>query len=100
MQVRELVDQLAQLRTEIRGKLILQTMIVDSRKDGAIVNHSDERLAELVEAVQEIDPAHIQIYTVDREPAEPHVVPVDHVELDRIAKTLALALGEDRVHVY
>jgi wyosine [tRNA(Phe)-imidazoG37] synthetase (radical SAM superfamily) len=100
MKVRKLVDQLAQLRTEIGGKLILQTLIVDSRKDGAIANHSEERLAELVEAVQEIDPAHVQIYTVDRAPAEPHVVHVDRVKLDRVAKTLALTLGENRVHVY
>ena len=100
MKVRKLVDQLTQLRTEIGAKLILQTMIVDSRKDGTIANHSEERIAELAEAIQKIDPARMQIYTVDREPAEPHVVQVDRVKLDRIAKTLALTLGEDRVHVY
>jgi wyosine [tRNA(Phe)-imidazoG37] synthetase (radical SAM superfamily) len=100
MNVRNLVDQLSKLRSEIGAKLILQTIIVDSRKDRGIANHSEERFAELVEAVQEINPAHVQIYTVDREPAEPHVVPVDRVKLDSVAKTLALTLGEDRVHVY
>jgi wyosine [tRNA(Phe)-imidazoG37] synthetase (radical SAM superfamily) len=100
MRVRTLVDQLTQLRTEIGAKLVLQTMIVDSRKDRVIVNHTEERLAELIEAVQEIDPAQVQLYTVDREPAEPHIVPVDRVRLNRIARTFTLTLGEDRVQVY
>jgi len=98
--VREIVKSLKQLRKEIGSKLTLQTMIVDSKSDQAIVNYDDGKLAKLADAVQEIAPALIQIYTLDRPPAKPHVIQVDRAKLEHAAKTLAPKLGEDRVHVY
>jgi wyosine [tRNA(Phe)-imidazoG37] synthetase (radical SAM superfamily) len=100
IQVREIVKSLKQLRKEIGAKLILQTMIVDSQLDETILNYHDEKLAKLADAVQEIAPALIQIYSLDRKPAEPHIIQVDRAKLEHVARALAQKLGEDRVHVY
>jgi len=100
MNVRDIVQQLKQLRKEIGDKLILQTMIVDSQLDRALINYGEGRLTTLVKAFQEIDPSLIQIYTLDRRPAEPSVLQVDHATLNHIAQTIAVTLGNDRIRVY
>lgn len=100
MNVREIVKQLKQLRKESGDKLTLQTMIVDSPLDGVAANYGGERLAKLVDAFQEIDPSLIQIYTLDRKPAELYIIQVSRAKLDHVAKAIALKLGEDRIHVY
>jgi wyosine [tRNA(Phe)-imidazoG37] synthetase (radical SAM superfamily) len=99
-QVREIVKSLKQLRKEIGAKLTLQTMIVDSQLDETTVNYHDGKLTKLADAAQEIAPASVQIYTLDRKPAEPHIIHVDRAKLEYVARILAQKLGEDRVHVY
>jgi wyosine [tRNA(Phe)-imidazoG37] synthetase (radical SAM superfamily) len=100
MNVREVVKQLKQLRKEIGDKLTLQTMIVDSPLDGVVANYGENKLAKLVDAFQEIDPSRIQIYTLDRKPAEPYIVQVNRAKLDHVAQAIALKLNEDRIRVY
>jgi wyosine [tRNA(Phe)-imidazoG37] synthetase (radical SAM superfamily) len=100
MNVGDIVQQLKQLRKEIGKRLILQTMIVDSQRDRALKNYGEGRLAALGNAFQEIDPSLIQIYTLDRRPAEPYVLQVDHVKLNHVAQTIARKLGNDRIRVY
>jgi len=100
MKVNEIVKLLKLLRKEIGDRLILQTMIVDSRLDKVVANYGEGRLARLVDAVQEIDPALIQIYTLDRKPAESHVIQVSRAKLEQVARTIALELGKNRVRLY
>jgi len=100
MKVDEIVELLKQLRKEIGDRLILQTMLVDSRLDKVAANCGEERLTRLVDAVQEIDPALIQIYTLDRKPAESHIIQVNRAKLEQVTRTIALELCKNRVQVY
>jgi wyosine [tRNA(Phe)-imidazoG37] synthetase (radical SAM superfamily) len=100
MNVREIVKQLKQLRKEIGDKLTMQTMFIGSPLDGVVVNYGEKKLAKLVDAFQEIDPSLIQIYTLDRKPAEPYIIQVNRAKIDHVAKIIALKLGEDRIRVY
>lgn len=100
MKVREIVKSLIKLRNEIGNKLILQIMIIDSRMDNAVANYRGGRLTRLVNAIQEINPAHIQIYSLDRKPNDQHILQVNRFKLNQVAQAIALKLGKDRVHIY
>lgn len=100
MNVKKIVKQLKQLRKEIGDKLILQTMIVGSSLDEVVANFREGGLVKLVDAFQEIDPSVIQIYTLDRKPAESYIIQVNRAKLDNVAKAIALKLDEDRIRVY
>ena len=100
MKVWEIVKLLKQLRGEIGDKLILQSIIVDSRLNKAVANYRGRSLAKLVDAFLEIDPTLIQIYTLDRRPVESHINQVNRAKLEQVARAITVKLGEDRVRVY
>ena len=56
MKVDEIVKLLKQMRKEIGDRLILQTIIVNSRLDKVASNYGEEKIAKLVDAFQEINP--------------------------------------------
>ena len=100
MKVKDIVDRLKSLRMAVGERLAIQVMVIDSMQDRSVVNHDEAKIAGLSEAILEIDPDYVQIYSLDRDPAVPYISKVDRLEMDRIANGLTRKLGIGRVKVY
>ncbi len=100
IQVSDIVKSLKQLQREIGSKLILQTMLVGSRTNKAAVNYEEKKLVKLAEAIYDIAPSKVQIYTLDRKPAESYLSRVSRANLENAASIIANKLGRDRVQIY
>jgi wyosine [tRNA(Phe)-imidazoG37] synthetase (radical SAM superfamily) len=66
------------------SRAILQCMFVNGRVD----NTTPEEVSALVEAVRAIGPNHVQIYTLDRGPADLELCPVPPERLEAIAAAI------------
>lgn len=82
--VREIVDGIKKLKD-----CVLQTMFVRGRMD----NTGDADVEDWMRVVGEIHPRSVQIYSLDRVPADPKLQPVDRATLERIAKNLTDRTG-------
>ncbi len=77
-----------QLKT-FQGHLIIQTMFMKGTHDGISVdNTSDRYVLPWIEAVKQIAPRQVMIYTIARETPDQHLEKATHEELDRIATLL------------
>jgi wyosine [tRNA(Phe)-imidazoG37] synthetase (radical SAM superfamily) len=75
-----------------QGKLIIQTMFVKGEFDGRpIDNTSPADVACLIEALHEIKPASVMVYTIDRETPAKKLQKVSAEELNRIATQIRKA---------
>lgn len=84
----KLISQLCRFK----GNLIIQTMFLKGEVDGAdIDNTTPEEIAGWLEALKQINPKQVMIYTIDRETPLHSLRKVSKEELDRIA---ALAANE------
>lgn len=71
------------------GKAVIQTMFLKGEVDGVDVNNTvEEYVAPWIEAVKEIAPREVMIYTIDRETPQKGLIKATHEELDRIVKKL------------
>ena len=71
------------------GKAVIQTMFLKGEVDGVDVNNTvEEYVAPWIEAVKEIAPREVMIYTIDRETPQKGLIKATHEELDRIVKRL------------
>ena len=71
------------------GKAVIQTMFLKGEVDGVDVNNTvEEYVAPWIEAVKEIAPREVMIYTIDRETPQKGLIKATHEELDRIVKGL------------
>lgn len=69
-----------------KGNCIIQTMFLKGSYKGMDVNNtSDKFVLPWLEAVKEIAPRQVMIYTVDRETPDHDLLKATHEELDRIA---------------
>ncbi|MBR1400110.1 MAG: radical SAM protein [Prevotella sp.] len=67
------------------GHLIIQTMFMKGTFNGENVdNTGDEYVEPWIEAVKDIRPQQVMIYTIDRETPAHHLMKVSHQELDAI----------------
>lgn len=83
--VREIIGYMK----EFRGKAVIQTMFLKGEVDGVdIDNTGEEYVAPWIEAVKEIAPREVMIYTIDRETPQKGLIKATHEELDRIVKRL------------
>ena len=74
------------------GKAVIQTMFLKGEVDGVDVNNTvEEYVAPWIEAVKEIAPRDVMIYTIDRETPQKGLIKATHAELDRIVKRLTEA---------
>ena len=70
-----------------KGNLIIQTMFMKGESQGKSVdNTTDEYVLPWLEAVKEIAPRQVMIYTIDRETPDHDLKKAAHEELDRIAE--------------
>ena len=77
-----LLEQLKQFN----GNLIIQTMFLKGEFEGQSVNNmSEEEVAGWLQALQEIAPKQVMIYTIDRETPAQGLLKATHEELDGIA---------------
>lgn len=75
------------------GHVIIQTMFLKGRSGGEDVNNTgDEYVLPWLEAVKEIAPIEVMIYTIDRETPDPDLVKATHEELDSI-RDRVIAMG-------
>lgn len=71
------------------GKAVIQTLFLKGEVDGVDVNNTvEEYVAPWIEAVKEIAPREVMIYTIDRETPQKGLIKATHEELDRIVKKL------------
>lgn len=86
--VREIIGYMK----KFRGKAVIQTMFLKGEVDGIDVNNTvEEYVAPWIEAVKEIAPREVMIYTIDRETPQKGLIKATHEELDRIVKRLTEA---------
>ena len=86
--VREIIGYMK----EFRGKAVIQTMFLKGEVDGVdIDNTGEEYVAPWIEAVKEIAPREVMIYTIDRETPQKGLLKATPDELDRIVGRLAEA---------
>lgn len=84
--VREIIGYMK----KFRGKAVIQTMFLKGEVDGVDVNNTgEEYVAPWIEAVKEIAPREVMIYTIDRETPQKGLLKATPDELDRIVKRLA-----------
>ena len=77
-----LLEQLKQFK----GNLIIQTMFLKGEFEGQSVNNmTEEEVAGWLQALQEIAPKQVMIYTIDRETPAQGLLKATHEELDGIA---------------
>lgn len=84
--VREIIGYMK----KFRGKAVIQTMFLKGEVDGVDVNNTgEEYVAPWIEAVKEIAPREVMIYTIDRETPQKGLLKATPDELDRIVGRLA-----------
>lgn len=74
----------------MNGKLIIQTMFLKGRSAAGeeMDNTGDDFVLPWIEAVKEIAPRSVMIYTIDRETPDQNLQKATHEELDRIVSLL------------
>ncbi|MDE6819591.1 MAG: radical SAM protein [Bacteroides acidifaciens] len=83
------VKKIIEKMKEFEGNCIVQTMFLKGSYQGKDVdNTSDKYVLPWIEAVKEIAPRQVMIYTIDRETPDHNLQKATHEELDRIVALL------------
>ena len=83
--VRKIIEKMK----EFKGNCIIQTMFLKGSYLGKDMNNtSDEFVLPWLEAVKEIAPSQVMIYTIDRETPDHDLQKATHEELDRIVELI------------
>ena len=83
------VKKIIERMKEFEGNCIVQTMFLKGSYQGKNVdNTSDKYVLPWIEAVKEIAPRQVMIYTIDRETPDHNLQKATHEELDRIVALL------------
>ena len=83
------VKKIIEKMKEFKGNCIVQTMCLKGSYQGKDVdNTSDKYVLPWIEAVKEIAPRQVMIYTIDRETPDHDLQKATHEELDRIVALL------------
>ena len=83
--VRKIIEKMK----EFKGNCIVQTMFLKGGYQGKDMNNtSDKYVLPWIEAVKEIAPRQVMIYTIDRETPDHDLQKATHEELDRIVALL------------
>ena len=81
----ELIRQLCRFN----GRLIIQTMFLRGIRDGIVIdNTGDEEIAAWMEALKQINPRKVMIYTINRETPVKTLLKIPPSELETIAERL------------
>ena len=89
------VNQVIERLKAFNGHVIIQSMFMQGNCNGEDVdNTGDEYVQPWLEAIKEIQPRQVMIYTIDRETPTQGLLKATHEQLDRIA-ALVRAEGID-----
>lgn len=81
------VAQIIEGLKSFRGNCIIQTMFLKGSHEGKDMdNTTDAYVLPWLEAVKEVAPRQVMIYTIDRETPAHHLLKATHEELDRIGR--------------
>ncbi len=81
------VQEVIKKLKEFNGDVIVQTIFMDGTVDGkSVKNTGDEYVLPWLEAVKEINPKEVMIYTLDRETPVPTLAKASKEELDQIGQ--------------
>ena len=87
------VERIIEGLKSFNGHVIIQTMFLKGKMDGEDVdNTGDEYVEPWLDAVRQIAPREVMIYTIDRETPDHELLKASHGELDRIRDRVA-AMG-------
>lgn len=76
------------------GRLIIQTMFLRGHRDGVVIdNTGDDEVAAWIEALKQIRPYKVMIYTIDRETPVRTLEKIPKAELDAIADRIRKETG-------
>jgi len=83
------VDKVIEIMKKFNGHCVIQTMFVKGTFEGkSIDNTTDEYVNPWIDAVMDIKPREVMVYTIDRETPAHHLKKATHEELDSIVKRL------------
>ena len=86
------VAKIIECMKAFKGNLIVQTLFMKGTFEGENVdNTTDDYVLAWLEAVKEIAPRQVMIYTIDRETPAPDLLKATHEELDRIGEMVRSA---------
>ena len=86
------VAKIIECMKAFKGNLIVQTLFMKGTFEGENVdNTTDDYVLAWLEAVKEIAPRQVMIYTIDRETPAPDLLKATHEELDRIGEMVRRA---------
>jgi len=76
------------------GRLVVQTMFLRGHRDGVVIdNTGDEEVAAWIDALKQIRPYKVMIYTIDRETPVRTLEKIPKAELDTIADRIRKETG-------
>ncbi len=96
-----IIESLALLSRELTSghQLTLQCLFYNSYRTDIRSNYNDENVQALIAAIKKINPSNVQIYTIARIPAEPHVYSLGQEELKELTETMRNAVNNDKIRI-
>ncbi|HUX98132.1 MAG TPA: radical SAM protein [Candidatus Deferrimicrobium sp.] len=95
----KIIENLKQLKSEMKTgrKLYIQTLLYKVRLPTTIQsNATGDNIVAIANAINEIQPDQVQVYTVSRQPADPSVIPLTKFELIELSDLMASNVKELR----
>ena len=89
------VDQQIELLKQFSGQGIIQTMLLKGTNEQGIDvdNTTEKEISALINAIKEIKPTKIMLYSLDRIPPTSTLIQIPHSQLVDIANTITTATG-------
>lgn len=97
--IETIVDSIKKLRKEVKGAVALEVMLLRS-EDAQITNVEGRPLRNLMGAILNLEPDHVQLEVPYRPPSESFVKPPPREKIKLIFDELSEALGENKLRVY
>jgi wyosine [tRNA(Phe)-imidazoG37] synthetase (radical SAM superfamily) len=99
LNIKTIAESIKKLKDVVRGTVALQVMLIHS-KDGKISNVKGKSLRNLIDAILDVKPDHVQLEVPYRPPSESFVKPPSKEKVKLIFNELSGAFGKDRLWVY
>lgn len=99
--VENIIDSLIKLKQEMpkNHKLAIQSLIYNSYKDDFIPNDNPENISNLAQAIKQIKPDLVQIYSIARIPANYFVFSIDKERKKEIVETLKEIVNDKNIEI-
>ena len=99
LNVKAIIDSIAKLKREIKGRLALEVMLLQS-ENGRLTNVKGEHFKKLVDAIIEVDSDIVQLEIPYRPPSQRDIEPPSQGRLRKISRDLSEVLGEEKLWTY